>query len=622
MNKEPAAASWPLDTRPIRAFLLLSLLDALLLYPQTTSRNEEVRLAALGWAVGQGLAVGLGLSGLFSLGKERFARWAQGGVALSVGYLALGPDVAQRAAKLPWLGGRAWSLVLVLVLLFPVLAGGSLVVRTREALPRSIHPRWLGAVAVLTALALQQANHRFLVGNYPGVHLLVLVLAGLVIATSQPPQRGSRWLLAAGGCGALALLVAPPRGVRTELSRHAGLALSPFHLRLHARHPRPLGGPVQRPPARPPTGQGPLSPVVVLMTVDCLRFDALDTHGSQLPHLLRFRASSVDFREARTTAPATHVSLATMLASRYFPSLRWETGGAGGELVPQTDEIPRFTTLLAGSGTPTVQVLSQDWMRPDWKILEGFSESIDLPREGVLTPAARIADGMRQRLRAHATGPLFLYTHFVDAHAPYDLAGSEGSDRERYVRELALVDGAIGAVLAEIERSPWADRAVVIIAADHGEAFGEHSYFHHATMIYDEVLRIPLWIRAPGVPPSQATSPVSLLDIGPTILDLFRLATPGGMEGLSLLPALRGAPLPSRLIGAYSGRHHRALLFPDGFKVLDDQQRDLAELYNLRQDPGELRNLYDLEPLQTPHLDQLERFFAERTVAEPPQRLP
>ncbi len=482
------------------------------------------------------------------------------------------------------------------------------------------------SLLLAAALALQFANHRYLPGNYPGVHLLLLAFSGALLALAIPRRaEGNLPLLLLGmGNAVLVALFPAPRAVRVELNRHAGVALAPFLAEFHARPTAARGRLRAIPPDRPPTpgGLGIRDPVVVLLTVDCLRHDALDTHGDRLPHMAKLREESLDFRQARTTAPATHVALSAMLASRYFSSLRWVPGPSNDELIPATDEIPRFTTQLQRSGVPTVSVLSGDWMRPGWGILEGFSEALDSPREGPLTPARVVAERATARLREHREGSLLFYAHFLDAHAPYDLGGTDGDERERYVQELALVDAAVGRITEAVREAPWAERAVVILTADHGEAFGEHGYLYHATMIYDEVLRVPFLAKIPGQTPRKIDTPISLLDVGPTLLDLWGQNTPGAMEGSSLIPLIQGKSMPLRVIAADSGRHQRAMIFPDGHKVIHDRRRDLAELYDLTRDPGESRNLYDDEPLTTPHLDELRRFFDERTREPPPFRPP
>ncbi|MCS6898348.1 MAG: sulfatase [Myxococcales bacterium] len=624
-----AQANDLLDARPALGFLALASVDACILAARAVSPSPRVLLVSILYSTALACALGGVFSLILSLAThpDRRLRTALLLLVLLTGWWILRNDVAPRARKLPLLPATLWSPLLAAALMLPT--GALLYAAAPPYFARKGEKPGVRSLLLLAAaLALQLANHRYLPGNYPGVHLLVLAFSGVLLTLAIPRcSRGNLPLLLTGlGSALLVAKIPAPRAVRSELNRHAGVALAPWVFEFHARRTTSHGRlrAIPLPPNRPPTpgGLGIRNPVVVLLTVDGMRHDVLDTHGSWLPHMTRLRAESLDFRQARTTAPATHVALATLLASRYFSSLRWVPGPPGEDWVPATDEVPRFTTQLQQSGIPTVSVISGDWMRPDWRILEGFSEALDSPREGSLTPARVVAERACARLRAHQEGSLLLHAHFLDAHAPYDLGGTDGNERERYARELALVDKAIGIILETIREAPWADRAIVLLTADHGEAFGEHGYLYHATMLYDEVLRVPFLLKIPGQAPRKMDTPITLLDIGPTLLDLWGQVIPGPMEGISLIPLIQGKIMPPRVIAADSGRHQRAMIFPDGHKVIHDRRRDLAELYDLIRDPGETRNLYDNEPLTTPHLDELQRFFDERTLEPPPFRPP
>jgi arylsulfatase A-like enzyme len=134
------------------------------------------------------------------------------------------------------------------------------------------------------------------------------------------------------------------------------------------------------------------------------------------------------------------------------------------------------------------------------------------------------------------------------------------------------------------------------VSADHGEAFGEHATFQHTKTLYDELVRVPLLVRGPGVAPRAIDTRVGLVDLGPTILDLFGVETPASFEGQSLVPLLKGgAPALDRPLVA-EGRLRRAMYLPDGLKVIEDDRRKTVEVYDLGRDPGELDNLFDRDP--------------------------
>jgi len=101
----------------------------------------------------------------------------------------------------------------------------------------------------------------------------------------------------------------------------------------------------------------------------------------------------------------------------------------------------------------------------------------------------------------------------------------------------------------------------------------------------------------PGIPRGRIEEPVSLIDMGPTILDLFGVSTPGSYLGQSLLPVLRGDAAPlTRPIALDTECGKQAMIGRDRLKIIRDVKRGTTELYDLEQDPKELVNLADSDP--------------------------
>src|SRR5690606_28869099 len=141
-----------------------------------------------------------------------------------------------------------------------------------------------------------------------------------------------------------------------------------------------------------------------------------------------------------------------------------------------------------------------------------------------------------------------------------------------------------------------------IVSSDHGEAFGEHDTWEHTKTLYDEMIRVPLLVRGPGVVPRVIDEPVTLLDLGPTVLDVFRTPIPAAWAGQSLVPLLAGATgreaeLERPILA--EGRRRRAIVMPDGMKVIVDLRRKLVEAYDLAADPGELDDVWDDPPTES-----------------------
>lgn len=188
-----------------------------------------------------------------------------------------------------------------------------------------------------------------------------------------------------------------------------------------------------------------------------------------------------------------------------------------------------------------------------------------------------------------------------------DLVPTE-ADRQHlinlYDAEIAFVDGEIEKVVAKLQQLDLWDRALVLITADHGEAFGEHAKYYHGLNLYDEVIRVPLIIK----PPCSRTqgelieAQVRNVDIMPTVLDYCRVPIPGNIDGISLLPAMEGKPLqdrPAYMETFFQKRgsvEHLLLGYRTvSHKLIYDIIQGSSELFDLQADPGEKSNL-----LQTP----------------------
>jgi arylsulfatase A-like enzyme len=204
----------------------------------------------------------------------------------------------------------------------------------------------------------------------------------------------------------------------------------------------------------------------------------------------------------------------------------------------------------------------------------------------------------------------------MEPHQPYDRGRSQGSPHERYLAEVAVADAQIRRVLRLLQ-ARFGRRWALFVSADHGEAFGEHGGTEHGKTLYEELLHVPLLARGPLLAPRVVEERVGLVDLGPTILDLFGVETPATYEGQSLVPLLAGgtATLTRPLLA--EGRLRRALTQPDGLKVIEDSRRKLVEAYDLATDPGETHNLFDVEPARVDGaLGSLRAFFAAHTRSD------
>ena len=159
-----------------------------------------------------------------------------------------------------------------------------------------------------------------------------------------------------------------------------------------------------------------------------------------------------------------------------------------------------------------------------------------------------------------------------------------------YLASVSFVDHYIGEVLTALDNSPYADNTIVVLWGDHGYHIGEKNRFAKHSL-WEETSRVPLMIRAPGAVKGQVMdTPVSLLDLYPTLVDLAGLPANDDNEGSSLKPLVDGSSTSSGhvAITAYGyGNHairdqrYRYILFRDGSEELYDHQQDPDEWQNL-----------------------------------------
>jgi arylsulfatase A-like enzyme len=570
--------------------------------------------------------------GVRKRGAASAALWA---VVFVVDGVMLRADLVPRASKMAGSGSPApWLLLLTAVAACGIVGAawaGRLFSRRRFRI-----------AMVFATVQLVAVNHFVLQRHYVGVHLQVTWMAatamGCSLVGARLPASAMDWaqrsrtglLIAASLAALLSVATRPPNAVLTRMLSRSGSVLAPFVGRLHAfraarqmrdRYRDSLAGMrYDVPPSQPALVS---APVVVFVTIDALRADLLEREdvAGKLPNLEKLRDTSLWFSQARTPAPATIVALGSVFSGRYFSQLYWGSYRTGWLPFPHADPTPRLPQLLETHGVATVVYTGSNWMDPDTGVLGRYREHVRIEPVGRektdhFVHANRQTDAALERLAKHQSGPLFMYMHWIDPHGPYDQVTTEGSDFDRYVAEVAFCDAQIGRLMDALDKPPHQGRGVLIVGADHGEAFGEHDSQYHGVTVYDELARVPLLLSVPGAKAAHVTAPVSLMDVGPTVLDLMGAITPASMMGQSLLPYARGKrPRLERPVVIDSGRHQRAMVFDDGFKVIHDRRRGTVELYDLRADPGELRNLADeFEHDTAVRLDALNAFFARHEL--------
>ena len=364
---------------------------------------------------------------------------------------------------------------------------------------------------------------------------------------------------------------------------------------------------------------------LVLITVDALRPDhtgawgySRRVNGEPLsPALDALAARAVRFERAYSQAPHSAYSIASLLGSEYVHS----TVRLG---LPTP---PTLAELLAAQGWRTECWFPMGLFFDGRRELADFAErrfGFERATTTTLDAPALTDDVLRRLEEIHRDGEprSFLWVHYFDVHEPYvthpgyDL-GATAIDR--YDSEIAFFDRELARLVAKLQTL---DRPTVIaLTADHGEEFFEHGGWYHGSSLYEEQVRVPLLVIAPGVAPRVVRGPVELVDLAPTLMELLGERAPPSLRGDDLGAALVGAAEPMRPV--YSEIESKRMVVEGGWKLIHDVRRDTWELYSLVEDPRELVNRYDKEPARARQLaaeldEWIDGIAAERAHPEAP----
>ena len=360
---------------------------------------------------------------------------------------------------------------------------------------------------------------------------------------------------------------------------------------------------------------------IVLITLDTTRADRIGFDGSKrglTPNLDALARQAVVFTRAYSQVPLTTPSHASILTGTYpqFNHVR-DLGS------PLDKDLPYLPAILRAHGYHTAAFVGSQVLDPKSASAPGFDRGFDAydapfharrPGEDRYHSVERrgmvVVEKALVWLHQHPRSPFFLWLHFYDPHDPYD---PPPPFRSRYAAapydgEIAYVDSAVGRLLTALRTRGLYHQTLFVVAADHGEAFGEHGELSHGLFLYDDTLHVPLLIKLPGERSAHRLieNRVGLVDIAPTLLQELGIAAPSAMQGASLMPLMKpGADAlgtatadraeyaetdyPRRAFGWSSLRSWRA----GKYLYIDAPER---ELYDQSADPEEAHNLANTSP--------------------------
>lgn len=387
---------------------------------------------------------------------------------------------------------------------------------------------------------------------------------------------------------------------------------------------------------------------VILVSIDSLRADHVSSYGyakPTTPALDAFAASGVRFANSYATSPWTLPSHASMFTGLYPDAhLAYRNDSR------LSDAVDTAAELFARAGFDTHAIVCAPFLRTVYNLHQGFggfdediarTKRTDVRRIRTSEKVTDKAVAYLKKRRADGQ-PFFLFVHYWDPHYDYNppkkyvqmfdpdyqgkIDGADISHREDLVpgmdqRDLAhiraLYDGEIrytddhlAKLLAYLDESGLAPRTAVIVTSDHGEEFLEHGSTGHTFTCFEELIRVPLAMRIPGLTPRAPVieTTVENVDLLPTMLSAAGLPpVKHAINGHDLVPLIRDGREPERdrfYCETRMGRrwgwgtpngNWRSLLFADGRKVhtykRPRDKKPEVNVYDIRSDPGEMLDL-------------------------------
>jgi len=382
---------------------------------------------------------------------------------------------------------------------------------------------------------------------------------------------------------------------------------------------------------------------VVFWLIDTLRADKLpfyetpNTNGRpkvKTPHLAALAAEGTVFEPFYVQGNESKASHASLFTSVYPIRHGVYTHEAN---LPKP--LLTIAELLKERGYFTGGYVSNGYVSDKWQFDQGFMQFENFIRENKANNAQAIVRSAAAFIKEKKGAPFYLYLGTSDPHVTYrahkDLIGtydvgpaykgryeknisgeelakvkeakSPPSERDRkriealYENEIAYNDKHFGALVKLLKAEGIYDETMIIVSADHGEEFWEHSSCGHGHNVYEELISVPLVVRWPaGFPAGRFEAGAEGVDLLPTLMEVFGGAFPAGaaQQGRSLLPQLRAkGGYPQARMASHLGKDRFG--FAVGSAKLVFKGRAALEAYDLKADRGELKDVSATRPVLT-----------------------
>jgi arylsulfatase A-like enzyme/tetratricopeptide (TPR) repeat protein len=379
-------------------------------------------------------------------------------------------------------------------------------------------------------------------------------------------------------------------------------------------------------PTRRNRADGP----IVLISIDTLRADRLPAYGygaTKTPHIDRLIQDGVLFERAYSHAPQTLPSH-TSLFSGQLPFEHGVRDNIGFTVKPGQRLLQH---ALKERGYVTGGFVSAYVLRLQTGFGQGFDRYDDelppasptLPLGQVQRPGPDTVAAAIRWIDGRDSGKFFLFVHIYEPHRPY-APPAPFNTGNAYDGEVDYSDTIIGRLLEHLRDRGLYDSATIALFSDHGEGLGDHGEDEHGIFLYRETIQVPLVVKLPrsGGKARHVSTPVQLIDLYPTILDVVGDAPPG-LRGRSLIPLLENSGGIAET-GIYSEsltpRYHFG--WSELYSLTDERYRLIRapkdELFDVSQDPGERSSIAaDRAQVRDAMRRALDRMIADVPIASP-----
>ena len=366
-------------------------------------------------------------------------------------------------------------------------------------------------------------------------------------------------------------------------------------------------------------GNGKKDMNVLVISLDTTRADRIGAYGykeAMTPNIDALAREGFLFQDTITPVPLTlpaHCSLFTGTIPLYH-----KVRNNGSYFLPE--EVDTMAEIFKRDGYRTAAFIASFTLDSRFRLDQGFdsySDDVVLDEGSVKSfsserPADLVFADFSKWFQDNWSERFFTWVHFYDPHLPYVSPEPYKSKFQEhpYDGEIAYMDEHIGKIVALLKEKGVYDNTLIVVAGDHGEAFGEHGEFGHQIFCYEENIRVPLIFVLPQAQGKnkKIDRQAGLIDVLPTVLDYMGYPIPRQVQGHSLMPVMDGLTLEEKKQQYYieSVFAQESLgcapirgVVEGPFKYIDLPR---PELYNLESDPQEKDNLADRDPEACRHL--------------------